>query len=210
MIGERIGDYEISCSQLCGLGHFRMRGFVNIKSTGPKSGRVRIGFDPHEKISPFFHMLFDVDYEVAPRALVGHFHPPATHVVWIEMYDPKAPDAKPLSQAQGHVRFEHVTFGYSADNTVLDDINIDAKPGETVALLADLLSIPPSPSQSSSFALQDTPPSCRVPGRFSQVHTSSRWNPRKPPLASFPDSVRVLDARKSGGSVSPGSSFAAI
>ncbi|HKT80383.1 MAG TPA: hypothetical protein VJP86_09185 [Vicinamibacterales bacterium] len=29
---NRIGDYEIACSQLCGLGHFRMRGFVNIKS----------------------------------------------------------------------------------------------------------------------------------------------------------------------------------
>jgi vanillate O-demethylase monooxygenase subunit len=52
-------------------------------------------FDPHEKISPFFHMLFDVDYETAPRALVGHFHPPATHVVWIEMYNPKAPEEKP-------------------------------------------------------------------------------------------------------------------
>jgi len=52
-------------------------------------------FDQHEKISPFFHMLFDVDYEIAPRALVGHFHPPATHVVWIEMYNPKAPSEKP-------------------------------------------------------------------------------------------------------------------
>jgi len=31
-IPNRIGDYEITCSQLCGLGHFRMRGFVNIKS----------------------------------------------------------------------------------------------------------------------------------------------------------------------------------
>ena len=31
-IPNRIGDYEIACSQLCGLGHFRMRGFVNIKS----------------------------------------------------------------------------------------------------------------------------------------------------------------------------------
>jgi len=31
-IPNRIGDYEISCSQLCGLGHYRMRGFVNIKS----------------------------------------------------------------------------------------------------------------------------------------------------------------------------------
>ena len=25
-------DYEIACSQLCGLGHFRMRGFVTIQS----------------------------------------------------------------------------------------------------------------------------------------------------------------------------------
>ena len=27
-------DYEIACSQLCGLGHYRMRGFVSVKSQG--------------------------------------------------------------------------------------------------------------------------------------------------------------------------------
>jgi cytochrome c oxidase subunit 2 len=31
-VPNRVGDYEISCSQLCGLGHYRMRGFLNIKS----------------------------------------------------------------------------------------------------------------------------------------------------------------------------------
>ena len=31
-VPNRIGDYEITCSQLCGLGHFRMRGFLNIRS----------------------------------------------------------------------------------------------------------------------------------------------------------------------------------
>jgi len=31
-VPTRVGDYEIACSQLCGLGHYRMRGFVNIKS----------------------------------------------------------------------------------------------------------------------------------------------------------------------------------
>jgi len=31
-IPNRVGDYEIACSQLCGLGHYRMRGFVNIKT----------------------------------------------------------------------------------------------------------------------------------------------------------------------------------
>jgi cytochrome c oxidase subunit 2 len=31
-IPNRVGQYEIACSQLCGIGHFRMRGFVNIQS----------------------------------------------------------------------------------------------------------------------------------------------------------------------------------
>jgi len=30
--GKADFDYEIACSQLCGLGHFRMRGFVNVKT----------------------------------------------------------------------------------------------------------------------------------------------------------------------------------
>jgi cytochrome c oxidase subunit 2 len=31
-VPTRPGEYEIACSQLCGLGHFRMRGFVTIQS----------------------------------------------------------------------------------------------------------------------------------------------------------------------------------
>jgi cytochrome c oxidase subunit II len=31
-IPNRIGEYEITCSQLCGLGHFRMRGFLTVQS----------------------------------------------------------------------------------------------------------------------------------------------------------------------------------
>jgi len=31
-IPTRTGDYEITCSQLCGLGHYRMRGFVTVQS----------------------------------------------------------------------------------------------------------------------------------------------------------------------------------
>ena len=31
-IPNRVGEYEITCSQLCGLGHYRMRGFVTIQS----------------------------------------------------------------------------------------------------------------------------------------------------------------------------------
>ncbi|HEY2904632.1 MAG TPA: hypothetical protein VGJ29_01960 [Vicinamibacterales bacterium] len=31
-VPNRVGEYEITCSQLCGLGHFRMRGFVTVQS----------------------------------------------------------------------------------------------------------------------------------------------------------------------------------
>jgi cytochrome c oxidase subunit 2 len=31
-IPTRVGDYEITCSQLCGLGHFRMRGAVTVQT----------------------------------------------------------------------------------------------------------------------------------------------------------------------------------
>ena len=31
-MGKADFDYEITCSQLCGLGHFRMRGFLTVQS----------------------------------------------------------------------------------------------------------------------------------------------------------------------------------
>ena len=31
-IPNKLGDYEIACSQLCGLGHYRMRGFISVKT----------------------------------------------------------------------------------------------------------------------------------------------------------------------------------
>ena len=31
-VPNRVGEYEIACSQLCGLGHYRMRGFVSVKT----------------------------------------------------------------------------------------------------------------------------------------------------------------------------------
>jgi cytochrome c oxidase subunit 2 len=31
-VPTRVGEYEIACSQLCGLGHFRMRGFITIQN----------------------------------------------------------------------------------------------------------------------------------------------------------------------------------
>jgi cytochrome c oxidase subunit II len=33
-VPTRVGEYEIACSQLCGLGHYRMRGYLNVQSAG--------------------------------------------------------------------------------------------------------------------------------------------------------------------------------
>ncbi|MYB76944.1 MAG: ABC transporter ATP-binding protein [Chloroflexi bacterium] len=45
------------------------------------------------------------------------------------------PDASALPVVNGHVRFEGVTFGYDPEQPVLLDINLEAKPGETIALV---------------------------------------------------------------------------
>jgi ABC-type multidrug transport system fused ATPase/permease subunit len=45
------------------------------------------------------------------------------------------PGAVELRDVRGHVRFENVSFGYDTFTPVVRDIDIDARPGETVALL---------------------------------------------------------------------------
>jgi ATP-binding cassette subfamily B multidrug efflux pump len=46
-----------------------------------------------------------------------------------------APNAIPLPPVKGHVVFENVSFGYLRRHRVLSDINLEAKPGEIIALL---------------------------------------------------------------------------
>ena len=45
------------------------------------------------------------------------------------------PNAVELSGVKGHVQFENVSFGYNRLSPVLSGVNIDAKPGQVVALL---------------------------------------------------------------------------
>ncbi len=45
------------------------------------------------------------------------------------------PDAHVLEQIRGAVRYEHVSFAYGKGPEILHDINIDAKPGQIIALL---------------------------------------------------------------------------
>jgi len=45
------------------------------------------------------------------------------------------PGAHALTAVTGHVRFEHVTFGYQRGRPVLRDVSFEVRPGETVALV---------------------------------------------------------------------------
>lgn len=45
------------------------------------------------------------------------------------------PGARPMSHAQGHVTFDHVSFAYETGRPVLRDINLVAAPGEVIALV---------------------------------------------------------------------------
>jgi len=40
-----------------------------------------------------------------------------------------------LENVKGHVRFEHVYFSYHPDTPLIEDLNLDAQPGQTVAIV---------------------------------------------------------------------------
>lgn len=46
-----------------------------------------------------------------------------------------APDAGEMPPIQGEVAFEHVSFGYSSNQLVLKGVNLQAKPGQMIALV---------------------------------------------------------------------------
>src|SRR5207253_6754365 len=48
---------------------------------------------------------------------------------------PDDPDAAPLGRLRGAVRFDHVEFGYQPDVPVIKDMTLEAKAGQTVALV---------------------------------------------------------------------------
>jgi ATP-binding cassette subfamily B protein len=45
------------------------------------------------------------------------------------------PQALPFDQVEGHVRFQNVDFGYLPDAPIIKDFNLEAKAGQTIALV---------------------------------------------------------------------------
>ncbi|GHO84449.1 ABC transporter ATP-binding protein [Dictyobacter formicarum] len=48
---------------------------------------------------------------------------------------PEAVEAKVIAEPEGAVAFDHVQFGYKADVPLIEDMNIDVKPGQTIAIV---------------------------------------------------------------------------
>jgi len=48
---------------------------------------------------------------------------------------PEEANAKVITHPQGEVQFQHVKFGYKADAPLMEDMNIDVKPGQTIAIV---------------------------------------------------------------------------
>ena len=46
-----------------------------------------------------------------------------------------APDAMPMPQIQGAIRYENVSFAYEPGKEVLSNVNLDVEPGETIAFV---------------------------------------------------------------------------
>ena len=48
---------------------------------------------------------------------------------------PDRPDVKELKSVEGNVKFEDVKFGYNEDSILINDMNIDAKKGQSIAIV---------------------------------------------------------------------------
>jgi ATP-binding cassette subfamily B multidrug efflux pump len=49
--------------------------------------------------------------------------------------DARGRTPRTLAAVRGDVRFDHVTFGYRPNTTIISDMSLEAKPGQTVALV---------------------------------------------------------------------------
>jgi len=48
-----------------------------------------------------------------------------------------SPDALPMPNVEGHIKFDHVMFRYGDGPVVLEDFNLSIEPGETIAIVGD-------------------------------------------------------------------------
>ncbi|MBC9205770.1 ABC transporter ATP-binding protein [Roseomonas aerophila] len=86
---------------------------------------VGVFFRPVEKINAVL--------ETYPKGIAGFRR--YTELLDTEPDITDAPDAIAVTSLKGDIRYEHVSFGYGGGRTVLSDISLEIKAGETVAFV---------------------------------------------------------------------------
>ena len=102
---------------------------------------VRGNLSPGE-LATFFLYLRQVSgpLQASAGVITNYAQAVASGERLFELFDQKSPvsdraDARPMTEVTGRVRFENVDFSYDGEKTVLNQINIDVKSGETIAIL---------------------------------------------------------------------------
>lgn len=105
--------------------HLLNTGEITIGLLVAFSGYISMFWQPVMEISNFYNTLIS-NMSGAERIFEILDLPPAIA---------NAPDAKVLPPLRGEVMFRDVSFGYEADQAVLQQINFRVEPGETIALV---------------------------------------------------------------------------
>ncbi len=111
---------------LAGLGGYLALG--GLVSVGTIATFINYGKNYVQPVQQLANM-----YNAIQAALAG-----AERIFEIIDVPPEIPDvAKPLTfeTTQGHVRLDHVKFGYSPSQVIIKDMSLEAKPGQTIALV---------------------------------------------------------------------------
>jgi ABC-type multidrug transport system fused ATPase/permease subunit len=106
-------------------GHLYFNGDVTLGTLFAFLLYVQNFFDPVQQLSQLYNTFLSATAALDKIMDVMDEAP--------EVHD--RPDAQPLPTVDGHVRFEHVRFGYGDGPEVLHDLDLDVPAGTTVALV---------------------------------------------------------------------------
>jgi ABC-type multidrug transport system fused ATPase/permease subunit len=106
-------------------GHLYFQGSVTIGTLFAFMLYVQNFFDPVQQLSQLYNTFLSATAALDKIMDVMDEEP--------QVLD--RPDAKALPHVEGHVRFEHVRFGYADGPDVLHDLDLDVPAGTTVALV---------------------------------------------------------------------------
>jgi len=93
-------------------------------------GYIQMFFKPIRDISEKYNIM-----QMAMASMERIFEFMDKKEVLPQSPSPRKPPHRMSPHAQGHLVFEHISFGYDPDKRVLHDVSFQVKPGETIAIV---------------------------------------------------------------------------